>query len=79
MTRAPVVHFAIGLEMSREMNDPTKPNTNENTSKAVTTRPVPVKKRPTPNTFKTIESTRITARFVARNNSTLFIPESSAG
>src|SRR5450830_69246 len=77
ITRAPVDHLAIGLLISSEMIDPVKPTTRENTSRAPTLMPCALTARPTPSTLRTMDSTSITARLVARNSTMRFIQVSA--
>src|SRR5450759_3976174 len=73
ITCARVDHFAIGFDINSEINEPPKPTTSENTSSALTLMPLSVRKRSTPSTLSTTDSTSITARLVSRNNTIRFI------
>ena len=72
ITRAPVLIFAMGLEMSSEMIAPVKPITAEKTSRPTGSMPSAVRKLPRPKTLMITDSTTRTAMFVARNRTMRF-------
>ena len=72
ITRAPVDHFAIGLEISSEKIAPPKPTTSENTSSIPTLMPFSVRKRSTPSTLSTTDSSTTTARLVSKEEHNSF-------
>ena len=73
ITRAPVDHFAIGLEMRSEMNEPVNPTTAENTSNMPMFSPLAVRKRFTPRIESVTDSTSITAMLVTRKSTMRFM------
>jgi len=77
MTRAPVLHLAIGLLINREKIDPVKPTTSENTSRLPRCRVLPRAGLPTPNKLRTSDSTSITARLVAIKRTIRFMGDGS--
>src|SRR4051812_43971148 len=77
--RAPVLHFAIVFDIASEMNEPPKPMTAENTSSIWRLRPSAVRKRSTPSTLTTTDSTSITARLVTRNSTIRFMGSPAGG
>ncbi|CFN65342.1 Uncharacterised protein [Bordetella pertussis] len=73
MTRAPVLHLAMGLLISSEMIAPVKPITAEKISRPVRFSPCAVRKRSTPRMRIVADSTTMTARLVIRNRKMRFM------
>src|SRR6266480_6700 len=78
MTCAPVDHSAICLEMRSDMNEPPKPINSENHRSDSRSSPLCVRNRSTPSTLAMTESSRTTARFVARKRKIRFMSSVSA-
>ena len=66
-------HLAICFEMSREKIAPVKPTMPEKTASIGMLSPSAARKRSTPSTLSTTESTSITAMLVARNRMIRFM------
>ncbi len=77
MTCAPVDHFAIVFDSSKEMNAPPNPRMAENASSAPRFNPFAASAWLRPSRLVTIVSTTITARLVTRNRMTRFMRSSA--
>jgi len=78
MTRAPVLHLAIGLLIRSEMMEPVKPTTSEKMASAWMSRPFAVRKRLTPSRLSVAVRTSMTATLVARNSTMRFMRAESS-
>src|SRR2546430_5392915 len=73
MTRTPMVIFAIHLDMASEMKEPEKPKNAANTSRPPRLLPCTASQASSPSRRATTDSTRTTARVVARNSTMRFM------
>ena len=73
MTFAPVLHLAMGLLISSEMNAPPKPITSEKPSSEVRFSPLAVMKPLSPRTLTAMPSTTMTATLVSRKSAMRFM------
>src|SRR2546423_7357683 len=73
MTRTPMVIFAIHLDMASEMKEPEKPKNAANTSRPPRLLPCTASQASSPSRRATTDSTRTTARLVARNSTMRFM------
>ena len=73
MTRTPMVIFAIHFDMASEMKEPEKPKNAANTSRPPRLLPCTASQASRPSRRATTDSTRTTARLVARNSTMRFM------
>src|SRR2546421_11647455 len=73
MTRCAMVIFAIQLDMASEMKEPEKQKNAANTSRPPRLLPCTASQASSPSRRATTDSTRTTARLVARNSTMRFM------
>src|SRR5450830_2149390 len=77
ITRAPVLHLATGLLISKEKIEQVKPTTSENTIRLPRFKVLPRAGLPTPSKLRTMDSTSITARLVTTKRTIRFMGDGS--
>jgi hypothetical protein len=71
-----MARLAMNLDMASEMKAPPKPNRAQNASRPPRFRPLAVSQRFRPSTWAVTDSSRTTAKLVARNSTMRFIESS---